>query len=114
MTVKIIIERIFKEIPKTEDLRVINELRIKAMSREGDVSGEPLIDTEDHRKMVVVSVWSSLAEWNKWADSKERRELETKLSSRLESPTRLRSYMLAADCIREILKKSVRGSKKAA
>ncbi len=114
MTVKVMLERDFKETPKTEDICIINELRIKAMAQEGYVSGETLINTEDNRKMVVLSVWASADEWKRWADSRERRELEAKLSPRLERLTRIKSYMLAADCLREILTKTVRGSKVAA
>ncbi len=111
MTVKIMIERDFKETPKTEDIRIINELRIKAMAQEGYVGGETLIQTEDDRKIAVVSVWSSLDDWKRWAGSHYRRELEAKLASRLERPTTIKYYMLAADCLREILTKAVKGSK---
>ena len=56
MTVKILLERKFKEDPSLEEIKIINELRIGAMQRKGYVSGETLVDLNDHRRIVVISV----------------------------------------------------------
>lgn len=103
MAVKIMIEREFKEIPSAEDIRVINELRIKAMEQEGYVSGETLIEAENNRKLAVLSVWSGLDDWQAWADSEDRRKLEDELIPRMEEPSRIRSFFLGSDCLRDIL-----------
>jgi len=110
MTVKIMIKREFKEIPSTEDIRVINELRIKAMEQEGYVSGETLINTEDNRKMVALSVWSGLDAWKAWADSGDRCKLEGELILHMEEPSIIRSFFLGSDCLQDILTEAMHDS----
>jgi len=94
MIVKIIIERKFKEAPRADDIRVLNELRVRAMGHEGYVSGETLVELEDNRKMVILSVWASVDDWESWANSKERRKLEAELNPHLEEPAIIRSFIL--------------------
>jgi len=106
MTIKIMIERKFKENPKIEDIRIINDLRIKAMTQKGYVSGETLIETKDNRTMLVLSVWATLDDWEKWVDAPDRNKLEKKLSMRLAKPPQIRSFLLGADCFRDILTKA--------
>ncbi|MCP4745188.1 MAG: hypothetical protein GY874_03455 [Desulfobacteraceae bacterium] len=48
-----------KEKPSLEEIKIINELRMGAMQRKGYVSGETLVDLNDHRRIVVISVWAN-------------------------------------------------------
>ena len=114
MTVKIIIDRQFKEAPKADDIRILNDLRIRAMGQTGYISGETLVDVEDNKKLVVMSVWANLEDWETWRDSGERKRLETELSSFLEEPTNVRAFMLGADSLRKILEQVVHNSELAA
>ncbi len=63
MAVKILIERKFKEDPSLEEIKTINELRTGAMQRKGYISGETLIDLNDHRRIVVISLRANKAGW---------------------------------------------------
>ena len=110
MTVKIIIDRKFKEAPQAEDIRTLNDLRIRAMGQEGYIGGETLVETDDYRKVVVLSVWSSIDDWEIWINSRERQKLESKLAPQLEQPPNIRSFMLGADSLREILTQVVHDS----
>ena len=110
MTVKIIIERKFKEDPLPDDLRAINELRMKAMQQKGYVSGETLLDLEDERTVVVLSVWSSLDDWKTWLNSQERCKLESELTPHIEEPVKIRPFMLGADGISKVFAKFVHDS----
>ena len=114
MTVKIIIDRQFKEAPRADDIRVLNDLRIRAMGQNGYISGETLVDVEDNKKLVVMSVWSDIEDWETWRDSGERNRLETELSSFLEEPAKIRAFMLGADSLRKILEQVVHDSELAA
>jgi len=103
MTVKIIIDRQLKEPPNAEDIRILNDLRIRAMGQTGYISGETLVDVDDNKKIVVLSVWSSMEDWMDWKNSKEREKLEAALSAHLVEPAKIRVFMLGADCLREML-----------
>jgi len=97
MTVKILLERKFNEDPSLENIKAINELRIAAMQRRGYVSGETLVDLDDHRKIVVISVWANKAEWETWVKSGERHKIAARLDKSLKKPPIIRSFMLGAD-----------------
>ena len=110
MTVKILIERKFKEDPSVDDIKTINELRMGAMQQNGYVSGETLIDINDHRRIVVISVWADKEKWEAWLNSDERRKLETKLDKHLKQPLMVRSFMLGADYLGEVFEEVVHDS----
>ena len=99
MSVKIIIERKFKDAPNVEDIRTVNDLRIKAMRQKGYISGETLVDPEDNRRVVVLSSWTSLEGWATWLNSPERQQLEAKLAPHLEEPTTIRNFLLGSDSL---------------
>ena len=107
MTIKILIERKFKEDPSLEEIKTINELRIGAMQRKGYISGETLIDLNDHRRIVVISVWANHAGWESWINSDERQKLEAKLNTNLKQSPIIRSFMLGADHLGEVFEEVV-------
>lgn len=110
MTVKILLERKFKEEPSLEDTKIINALRIAAMQRKGYVSGETLVDMDDYRRIVVISVWTSKSSWDAWLGSDERQRIEADLNKRLKHPPMVRSFMLGADYLGEVFDEVVHES----
>ena len=110
MTVKILLERKFKEDPGFEEIKTINELRIGAMQWKGYVSGETLVDLNDNRRIVVISVWANKAEWEAWLNSDERRRLEANLNKNLKQPPAIRSFMLGADYLGGVFEEVVHDS----
>lgn len=110
MTIKILLERKFKEDPSLEEIKTINELRIGAMQRKGYISGETLVDIADHRRIVVISVWANKTEWEEWVSSDERRKLEANLDKNLKQHPIIRSFMLGADYLGGIFEEVVHDS----
>jgi heme-degrading monooxygenase HmoA len=110
MTVKILLERKFKEDPTLEEIKIINELRIGAMHQNGYVGGETLVDLDDHRKIVVISVWTSKAAWEKWKNSDQRRIIEANLNENLKQRPIIRSFMLGADYLGDVFEEVVHES----
>ena len=107
MTIKVLIERKFKADLSLEEVRTINELRIEAMHRKGYVSGETLIDLKDHRRIVVLSVWSNWDRWKEWKNSKERSKLEAKFNNNLKQAPIVRAFMLGPDYLGGIFEEVV-------
>lgn len=101
MSIKVIIERKFKEAPVPENYQVINKLRRAAIQKKGYVTGETLVNF-DENYVVVLSTWSSLDDWKAWADSRERAELENELTPYLKEPLRVNSYITGADFRKEM------------
>jgi len=114
MTIKIIIERQFKDTPKAEIISILNDLRIRAMGQPGYISGETLVEVENNKNLVVLSNWTSIDDWQTWRDSAERSSLEAKLSPHLEGQAKVRVFMLGADSLREILTEVIHNAELAA
>ena len=107
MTIKILVERKFKEDLSLEEVKTINELRIGAMHRKGYVNGETLIDLKDHRRIVVISVWSNIDGWEEWKNSDERSKLEAKFDKNLKQASLIRSFMLGAAYLGGVFEEAV-------
>ena len=107
MSVKIIIKRKFKKPLVQENLRAIEALRIPAIRQKGYVSGETLVNSEDHREVVVLSTWSDFDGFKTWSTSEERAKLENELTPHLEEPAKISSFMSGADAINEIFGKII-------
>jgi heme-degrading monooxygenase HmoA len=100
MSVKIIIKRKYKEAPGPLDFQVINKIRKIALQQKGYVSGETLVNIEDN-SVLVLSTWTRLADWEAWAKSDERAELEYELTPFLKEPLKIKSYKTSAAYIQE-------------
>lgn len=97
MSIKIIIERRFKEKVLPETLRTIDEIRMQALRSRGYIGGETIVNMRDNREVSVISAWSSLQDWTSWYDQKEWEELERRLLPDLVEPAKIRAFMPGAD-----------------
>lgn len=110
MTVKILLERKFREDPSADEIKIINELRMAAMQRKGYISGETLVDLNDYRRIVVISVWSNKRSWDAWENSELRQKLESRINESLKQPPIIRVFMLGADYLGEVFEEVVHDS----
>ncbi len=101
MIAKLIIKRRFKEGNVPQIFALLKELRTHAMARPGYISGETLTQSEDPKKMVVISTWQSTEEWYQWRDSEDRKKYEAMLEVYQESPTEIEEYVLGAPLLAE-------------
>lgn len=97
MSVKIMIERKFKEPVDPGVLEIIDEIRIKALRDKGYIGGETVVNCDDDREVLVLSAWASVEDWKTWYEKKEWEELEKKLLRRLAEPVKIRAFMPSAE-----------------
>jgi heme-degrading monooxygenase HmoA len=107
MSVKIIIERKFKEPPVQGHFRILERIRMTGMEQEGYITGETLVNYHDSREVLVLSTWSSLDDWKSWVNSPNRSRLENQLVPYLEEPAKVTSFMLGADALKEAFERFV-------
>lgn len=77
MTVKILIKR---RLPsdKAQDMVAISQrLRMLAMEQDGYISGETLRRKDNPEEFLVISTWRSFKDWQKWFNSRQRKELQS-------------------------------------
>jgi heme-degrading monooxygenase HmoA len=87
MAVKVIIRRIVPE-GRIEDLEpLLRELRTRAMRQPGYISGETLRRLDKPDEFLVIGTWSSQEDWNRWAKSQERNEIQGRIDTLLGGKT---------------------------
>jgi heme-degrading monooxygenase HmoA len=106
MSIKIVIERKFKEAVVPETLEIIHEIRVKALRDRGYIGGETVVNVDDDREVLVFSAWSSADDWKTWYEKKEWEELEKKLAPNLVEPVKIRALMPSADYVKKAFAKS--------
>jgi len=95
MSVRVIIDRKVKEGNESELFDLLKELRSKAISSEGYISGETLRALSDPYNYVVVSTWQSTDDWENWEKNTERKRIHTRIEKLMQRPTRTKIYVHA-------------------
>jgi len=92
MAVKILIQRKIKPGKENEFGKALRELRSKAIHAQGYISGETLCSIEDPSLHLVISTWNTLEDWNRWANSAERKAFQKRTDVMLDGPTNVTPY----------------------
>lgn len=92
MAIKIIIKRKVPKGKEDELVPLLVKLRSLAIAQTGYVSGETLINVNDHEDYLVISTWQSVDHWKAWAGSKERADIQDKIDALLGQKTEYGVY----------------------
>ena len=95
MAVRIIIDRKVKKGKESEFSGLLKQLRSKAVSSKGYISGETLRGLSDRHNYMVVSTWQSLDDWKIWEKNLERRKIQAKIEKIVMRPTKTKIYVHA-------------------
>lgn len=90
--IKVVLERTIRGQNVGEIVRLMRQLRIRAMQQPGYISGETLHAVDDPNHYLVISTWESLDHWLQWFHNPERQKLGADIDSFLESPTRIKVF----------------------
>jgi heme-degrading monooxygenase HmoA len=94
MAVKVLIKRKIKNGKLNEASKLFIKVRYAAMGQQGYISSETLTDCDDPNKVVVISMWQKIENWNQWKKSALRSETETAFEALLDGPTKYEAYNL--------------------
>jgi len=95
MIVKVMIKRKIKEGKAREVFALLNKFRSDAMNQKGYITGETLMNHDNPREILVISMWQDMENWLKWRENPERKANETLLERWLEEPTASKSYIFS-------------------
>lgn len=95
MIVKVIIKRDVAKGKEKEFFSQLKILRFHAMDQNGYISGETLICAENTNKVVVISKWETLEDWNNWKKNAQRKEIDDKLHQYQDNPTVYEPYVFS-------------------
>lgn len=94
MAVKILIKRRLK----TGNIQAASEMLIKArtnaMEEPGYISSETLRGSDDPNEIVVISLWETKEDWERYVRKPSRKKLEAEFYDLLDSPTIYAPYNL--------------------
>ena len=93
MLVKVYMRRKLKKGHLRDAFALIRKIRARAMDQRGYISGETLIEYNDHEKTMVIGTWQSMEDWMNWKENPRRKELEVQLEKLLEWPTEYEAYI---------------------
>lgn len=92
MAVKILIKRRLP-LDKTQDMiELSRQLRVLATQQEGYISGETLRRMDNPEEFLVISSWQSFADWQKWFNNSQRKQLQSRIDTLLGRETTYEVY----------------------
>jgi antibiotic biosynthesis monooxygenase (ABM) superfamily enzyme len=92
LAVKIFIKRSVPADKAPKLLPLLQRLRTLAMHQPGYISGETLQGIDDTGEYIVISTWQSVENWQQWATSQTRNELQNQIDAVLNEKTEYEIY----------------------
>jgi len=92
MLIKVLIKRCIQDNKTKEARTLLNSLRIDAMNQPGYISGETLFNQYDPKCIMVISIWQSADDWQKWKESDERKDSEGQFDKLLQEPAEYEAF----------------------
>ena len=87
MSVKILIRRKFKREALKNASAMLIKARTNAMGNQGYISTETLVNYDDPQSVLILSMWQSKDDWDRYRDSDTRKEHEDKYADMFEGST---------------------------
>ena len=82
MSIEVMIKRkVQPGHPAKQLVPLILRLRAMALDQPGYISGETLCNMNNPEECLVISRWQTIEDWNRWANSERRAEIEKKIES---------------------------------
>lgn len=92
MAIKVVIQRNVPQYKQDEFLPLLLELKSRAVSWPGYINGETLKNIDNPEEHLVISTWQNLENWNEWAASDQRMEIQNKIDLLLGKETSFNIY----------------------
>ena len=87
--IRVVIERWLAEGGDAAIEKIMRNLRREAIHSPGYVTGETLRDIADPHHFVILSTWRTREEWETWAASEMRQEIEDQIRLLLSEPEKI-------------------------
>ena len=81
MPIQVIIKRKFHVDNPKALFPLLTELRNHAKAQPGYISGQTLKNIDNPEEYLVVSTWETAHDWQRWLNSKERRDIQGRVDS---------------------------------
>lgn len=95
MIVKVIIRRDVTPGMENDFFDHLKKLRFHAMQQKGYISGETLLCAENTNRVLIISKWESLSDWENWKADSIRRKIDRAISRLQETPAVYEPYVFS-------------------
>ena len=92
MAIKVIVKRKVSKGKEAELLPLLLELRTKATSQPGYISGETLRGVDDPEDYLVIGTWQTIENWKDWESSPVRAQILEKIDALLGEKTEYSTF----------------------
>ncbi|CAB5088607.1 hypothetical protein D3OALGA1CA_1138 [Olavius algarvensis associated proteobacterium Delta 3] len=92
MIVKVLLKRYVPKEKESELLGLIRALRTLTTKQPGYVSGETFKRIDNPGESLVISIWQSLEDWERWVNSTERQVIQDQVDGLLGTKTEYGVY----------------------
>jgi heme-degrading monooxygenase HmoA len=93
MAVEVLIKRKIKQGGHAKKLvPLILQMRALALHQPGYISGKTLCDLKHPGDCLVISIWETVDDWNRWEQNKERAHIESKIEALTGEETQYNIY----------------------
>ena len=96
MIARIIIKRKFMKDKAGDIVKLLNQMRTKAMQQNGYISGETLVNYAEPHDIAVLCTWQNIEDWLSWKNNPERKQYEAMLEVFQIGPTEYEEYMVGS------------------
>jgi len=90
--IKVLIRRHVPSEKGKQILPLFKKMRSMAMEQTGYISGETLRNYNDPEEYLVISVWDSIEDWQRWLASRERQQVQEEIDAVLGGRTEYAVY----------------------
>lgn len=92
MAIKVIIKRKFKDGCSKDAHDMLIKARQNAMKEQGYIASESLCNCDDANEIVVLSMWRTREDWQRYKNGSARQELEGQMAEILEGQTETSAF----------------------
>jgi heme-degrading monooxygenase HmoA len=92
MPIKVMIKRTVPQYTEADLLVFIKEMRVLTTQQPGYISGETLKRLDRTGQSLVISMWQSLEDWERWFHSEERSRIQKKIDALVGKTTEFQIY----------------------
>ena len=90
--IRVLIERNVRSDKEADVIKLLIELRTKALKQRGYISGETLRSIDNPFVWLAISTWNSIDTWRKWEKTTDRIQIAHEIEPLLTAPERISAF----------------------
>jgi heme-degrading monooxygenase HmoA len=90
--IRVMIERYVQPDKDADVIKLLIELRARALKQHGYISGETLRSMDNPSLWLTISTWNCPEDWKQWEKTADRKEIAYEIEQLLTSPENITAF----------------------